>query len=140
MATAVVREPKHQIPDEFCKILMEKHPSGFGYASPQGEVRNDVERYYSDEVDLESTLKQLEKNYKNDRVFYLFGSDGENAQPFDIITNGEEGEKEEVYLSAIVEGDFPKYEGGVVEFANGFLIPLCSEICDLASGDIPLFM
>src|SRR5258708_907934 len=139
MATAVVREPQKQIVEDFRKILLEKHPSGWGYASPQEDTLINVQCLLSADVDLKEALEQIEKSYKNDRVFYVFGTDPDNQQPFAILTNGEEAEKEEIYVSAIVEGEFTDYENAP-DFVDGFLADQCGQTWEAANGDNEKFV
>ncbi len=138
MPTAVIRDKGKKLPDEFRDLILEKHSSGFGYASPQGENIN-VQSFLSTEVDLKDTVQQLEESYKDDRIFYIFGTDQENLQPFGVLTNGQEGEAEEIYVSALVEGEFQGYETAK-EFVENYLVPLMGETWEAAKGEIEAFM
>ncbi len=138
MPTAVIRDKGKKMPNEFRDLILEKHSSGFGYASPQGENIN-VQSFLSTEVDLKDTIQQLEESYKDDRIFYIFGTDQENLQPFGVLTNGEEGEAEEIYVSALVEGEFQGYETAK-EFVENYLVPLMGETWEAANSEIEAFM
>lgn len=154
METIVVREPGAQMPEAFRKVLLEKHPTAFGYAVPMKDTHIDNEPFPGDEVDLEDSLKQVEETYAKERVFYHFvnaelGPFGfESLQPFNLLTEGE-GDNEITLLSVMLEGEFPKYDNMNAEgemftssyhFMNSFLQPLIAELWELCNSDVGMLM
>jgi len=153
----VIREAKQQLPDAVKKILLEKHPTAFGYAVPyKGAVHNGS--HYGDgdgADDLAATLKNAEETYKDDRIFYHFLQAGEDEcnieslQPFNILSDGTDGEDAKILLSVMVGGAFPKYaevnkEGDTYtpayHFTVSFLVPLINELWELADNKLPRLM
>lgn len=139
--TIVIREPEKTIAEEYRKLLLEAHPTAFGYAAATGEqVENGI--FDGTEYDLSKALSEVEENYPKARVCYSFVNandqvlDEDSLQPFNAITTGE-GKDATTQLSVMVEGEFPDYEDKDENYSTEYhvmkdgIAPLIKELQDI---------
>lgn len=148
----VVREPKQQMPEAFRKKVLETYSTAFGFASPQANDHVDWRVFTNDEDDLTHNLAEIERVYKDERVFYHFtqadeesGLTFESCQPFELLTNEKEGDELKVLMVAMLEGEFDikwqglERDGFTAEFflSNHFLSSKIAELYELSDKSLP---
>lgn len=149
-ATLVVREPNAAIPDEFKKLLLEKHTTAFGFAVPnKTHIENAV--LWGGDVDLADSLNKCEETYKKDRIYYYFletdtGDAGdvsvfESVQPFNLLVDDEK----RALMSIIAVGDYPSFAdrnqdgetySDAYHMVNGSLKAVVDELWDFSNADV----
>jgi hypothetical protein len=149
----VTRHPGQQLAAEFKTKLLDTYSTAFGFASPQGGVHVDIDRYVANDHVLSEQLNLVEETYKDDKIFYWFcyADEGEinieSLQPFVLLTNGEEGDKERNMLVAMSSGDLSKHDATEEsEFTNDYrmlnalLTPKVAELAEMADGNLDILM
>lgn len=150
----VIREPNKTMPEAFKTKVLTDYNTAFGFASPQAnESSIHYQKFTSGDDDLTEKLKDVEEAYKSDRVFYNFlgvGDDDDisvdSLQPFVLLTDGEEGDKEKTLLVAMLDGDFAKYDKeddsdtNEYRLVDSYLKDKISQLVEIVNGDLAMLM